>query len=368
MHGKLFVGLLFLEGLQMKKRMTGLYLVIVMLMTFGCSSGQKKDVENMSMKKAYDISNQYLQYIYEGNIEGAKTLLSNKLNSKTKEELSTIKITSYQVKDVVESATSITTKYIITTGERESSKCGVDSYSFKIEKEGKEYKIFETKVVPLKFVYGEGNTLRVRRTNDGTSDMLIRLKDLPNEMYVKGEGASINKINLPNKAFGVIGIGVTGRKIAISTNDSADTYLAIVIDEEAKESFAIVGGNEASGDANKKSIDEVIEKPIAQQLNSIDVLKNTVIERLQFDNNEDKLIATVRESGKGRTLKIYNSTSGEEIPLELDKQFSDEKYNVDIISLEDEFIEIYVSSISGTADDVVGLYRVDCKKLETIKK
>lgn len=352
----------------MKKRIMVLGLLVAVVVVFGCSDVQRKDVENMNMKKAYEISNQYLQYIYEGNIEGAKSLLSAKLSSDTNVDANIINISSYQAKDVIESATSITTKYIITTEEKENPKCGVDSYSFKIEKEGNEYKIFETKATPLKLVYAEGNALRVRRGNDGTSDILIRLKDLPNEMYVKGDGATINKINLPNKNFGVVGIGVTGRKIAISTNDSVDSYVAIAIDEEAKESFATVNGNTSLGENDKKSIDEVIEKPVAQQLNSIAVLKNTIVERLQLDNNEDKLLVTVRENGKGRTVKIYNAASGEKIPVDLDKQFTVDKYNVDVSSINDDVIEINVSSISGVNDDLVGVYSVDCKNLETIKK
>lgn len=352
----------------MKKRLMVLFLIIVLILTLGCSSGEKQEVENMDIKKAYDISNMYLQYLYEGRIDEARTLLSSKLNSKTKGSLDTIKISSYQVRDVVESVNSITTKYIITTDEREQSKCGVDSYNFKIEKDGKEYKICGTQVSQEKIVYGEGSVLRVRRANEGSSELLIRLKDLPNEMYVKGEGANIDKVNLPNNSFGVIGIGVTGRNIAISTNNSADSYIAIVIDEEAKESFLTVTGNEGAGNKNKKTIDEVVEKPIAQQLNSIDILKNTQVERLQFNGDEDKLIATVKENGKGRTLKVYNITVGEKIPLDIDKKFSPDKYNVDVVSLDGEIIGIKVSAISGVEDSVTGRYKVDCKKLETLKE
>ncbi|MGL5151914.1 MAG: hypothetical protein ACRC7N_15215 [Clostridium sp.] len=353
----------------MKKRLLSIFLVIMIVFMIGCGESNNQEVEIMDMKQAQEISGRYLQKLYENNIDGAKALLTKDLNKKTKSnDIEGLRVTSYKQLEEIEAATYIASTYMVTRASDTEPKATVDMYNIKVIDENGQYKIKNTEAKTLKSIYGEADTLRVRRGSDGDSELLIRLKDLPSEIYLKDNGAQINKYNLPNNKFGVIGVGNTGSKVAITTNDGINTYIAIIIDEEAKASFATVDSSTESSGDDKKTIDQVIEKPVAQQLSSIDLIKNGIVQRLQFDSKEEKLIVQYKHEGKGECVRVYNASSGELITLELDKKFDINKYNVQVSKIDGNDVYIRVSMLTGENDDKVGEYKIESSKLEVIKQ
>ncbi|MGL4773031.1 MAG: hypothetical protein ACRC2K_05630 [Clostridium sp.] len=353
----------------MKKKVLCICFLGLFLLIISCSNKKLEESSNIDLKIAHDVANSYMQKLYEGDVEGAKMLLTKDLKKSTKaKEIQGLRLTSFKEIEEVETATYITTRYKVTRAEEGTPRSTVDLYKVKIVLEKGEYKVSEATAENLKNVYGEGETLRVRRDNEGDSELLIRLKDLPNDIYIKDEGAQINKYDLPNKAFGVIGMGNTGSKIGITTTNGTDTYVAIVIDEETKQSFATasLGGGQSGED--KKTIDEVIEKPVAQQLNSIDLIRNASVQKIQFDGKEEKIIVQYKEKDRGENLKLYNSSSGDLITLDLDKKFPNDIYNVHVSKIDGEEIFIKVNLIDGGEDEKVGTYKLECDKLEVIKE
>lgn len=354
-----------------------LVLIIMLMITIllGCSKiGEKDDVpiNLFDMQKANDIVKEYLNNIVSGDLDSANSLLSEELLTSNKNSGEGIsKIISFKPDQSIEGSNYAYFIYNIVRSSDVEPKSDLENITFKIRKQNKEYKIDEIKSKLEKEIYIKGSGLRIIGEEGGKSSLIINLNTLPQDTYLRDNKIMLYKDIVPKDSFGKVCLSFTGNRVAIATTNNKDSYICIAYIDEALMSSAQPsgeGGNsEASlGTGNIDSLEEVLEKPIAQKLVTVDLLKGSSVTKFIFSPEEDILQVSYNNEYNKERIRLYKSDDGSLIQTELDTMFPQDKYNISNGKFEENVFRFKVTA-SDDKENINGNYILDLKNLDINK-
>lgn len=350
------------------KRLISFCLFNFLLFSFMGCNGDNVEIgaDIFNIKIAGEVASDYMKNITSGNFEE-----SNKMTTKAisdKEEITGIQndnINGYKLDGVSEGADHAYFRYLIVREEKDESRVDLDSIVLKVVKENEEYLVDEIKSKNEKQVYKLGKTLRSRDYEIGKSQLLLRMKDLPREVYPSNENVVINKESVPEDEFSKIGIGFSGNKVAFTTTDKSRTFIGLIAVEDAKPTS---GSSASSMERNiDEAIEDALEMPILNKLVPYDVVDGSKVEKLLFSKDDGELIVQIKEEGKGSGIRVYKNPTGELLKLNLNEYFPIEKYSSDVLRIDDEGVFIKVTALTNDKKNE-GTYKIDVEELKVFKE
>lgn len=329
------------------KRLIYIFILTFILMLVSCSKDEKENIDFFDIHKAKDIGSTFMENMAYGTIEDIGNLCSDKVKtSKEYNELIDNKIGAYKVEKNIEGADYAYIDYIAIRKDNENLRADLDNLSIKIIKKDGAYLVDEIKAKSNKEIYVDNNILRVRNEETGENNILLKLKDLPKEMYSKGSDVIVNKKSINNKEFSRVSLSFSGDKVGIVSTDGENIALLLA---EVKEEKDTLGQNNSSGNEEtnindmEKNIEDALEAPIVKKLIEYDLINNAEVEELLFSNDDGELILQIKQDGES-FIKIYRNNTGELIDLNLEKEFPKEKYTSKIKCVNDKGLLVEVES------------------------
>lgn len=360
--------------MKANKSLIAIIIFIVSILT-GCSNVESKDevaINLFDMQKANDIAKKYLNSIILGDLDTANSLLSEELlssNKNTGEGISNI--ISFKSDESVHGNNYGYFIYNIVRSSEVEPKSDLENMTFKVKKQNKEYKIDEIKSKSEKEVYTHGSGLRIIGEEGGKSSLIINLNSLPKDTYLRDNKIMMYKDIVPKDSFGKVCLSFTGKRIAITTTNNKDSYICIAYIDEALMTSAQPGESSGSSEANLGAgnideLEEALEKPIAQKVVTVDLLKDGIVTKFIFSEKEDILQLSYNNKYNKERVKLYKSDDGSLIKTELDNMFPEDKCNISNGMFEKDVFKFKVTASQGQ-EDLNGDYILDLKNLEINK-
>lgn len=356
------------------------YLLVIMnLFLLSCSKKEINEEANIDLfnpKAASEVAKDYLNYVKENNIKESNNLCTDQLISKNKEiSMGGTRIISYAPDNLIESSGSAYILFNVVRNSESESRCDLDNYAIKVVKIGDEYKIDEIKSINKKQVFVRDRSLRVIGEDGGKSDLILTLNNLPRDIYLSENKVMLYKEQTPNEKFGPISIGYRGQKVAISTIGDNKSFISIAYMEESKEAQAQAQSEEAGGSADKgitgsTNLEEVLDKPIAKKVISLDILDNIKLQDLIFSKEEEYLIVSYLNSNSLNRMNVYSTSKGDLIKLKFNEMFPEDKYNIALKEFDKNTITIEVTGktkLDNINKEVIGNYKVNMEEEEIEK-
>lgn len=347
-----------------------LSVIIILLLNFNisCSKNIEKteNIDLFNSKKAKDVAEEYLYLVKDNNLNLANNLCTDKLLNENEEiKLGDSKIVAFANDSVIESANSAYFTFNVIRNVEDSSRSDLDNYTIKVIRENEDYKIDEVKAMSQKQAFVKNDSLRLIGENGGDSDLVMSLKNMFKDIYLKENKLMLYKEQVTADRFGPISLGYKGQRIAISTIGENKTLIAIAYtDENDKEKGSASIDIEVSGG----DIDGILDKPIAKRVITLDMLENITIESLVFTKEEEYLIVEYLNDKSNNRINIYDTSNGDLVPIKFDLMFPSEKYS---ITLKDFDEDECIINVEGKGNDIrselLGQYKLNIKD-ESIKK
>ncbi|MBW6411079.1 hypothetical protein [Clostridium weizhouense] len=356
----------------MKKIISKIMILITIFILIGCktNNSSQTEVDVYDSKKAITVANEYLIILQEGDLEKAKELCTDEFFSiQRQSNLGNFKIQSFKVDKTVDSGNKLSIIFDIIRGNDNGSNSSLDKYNVNVIKEGDDYKVNDLKTEEVAEVYSINNQLRMKKSSEGESKLLLKLSDIPKEVYNKESGA-LEELKVPNKNFSCAALGYNQDKVTYVTTDGKDNFIGILYVKE-KDSVATIGSNDADKSQNQDNTNGILEKSQTEKMSNCGVLRNCKIDSVVFNSLEDKLLVSYSENGKGIGLKIFDTESGERSPLNVEDKFPIDKYNIKVMYTSEEEVTIKVTLVEGIGkvrDDESGIYNINIQKATINKK
>ena len=330
----------------MKKKLICIFILISILLA-GCSN-KKEKIDFFDIHKAKEAGGAFMEKLTSGTMEEIGLLCSGRVKeSKEYNSLMENRIGSYKVKKTIEGADYAYIDYLAIRKDNEDLRTDLDEISMKIIKKNEAYLVDEIKAKSNKEIYEDKDTLRVRNEETGESNVLVRLRDLPKEMYSKNSQVVMNKKSIDNKKFSRIALSFNGDKVGIASTDGKNIALLL---GEIKEEEDTLGASNSSGKNEKsntsnieKNIQDALEVPVVSKLIEYDLIENAEVEELLFSSDDGELILQIRQDGESY-IKAYRNTTGEIVDINLEKEFPKDKYALKIKCVNDKGLLIEVKS------------------------
>ena len=363
--------------IKLKLNKSIVVIILLMLsMLIGCSNIESKesvDINLFDMNKANNMVKEYLSSIILGDLSTANSFLSEELllsNSNTGEGVS--KIISFKSDESIGGSNYAYFIYNIIRSSEVEPKSDLENIIFKIRKQGKEYKIDEIKAKSEKEIYTKGSGLRVIGEEGGKSSLIISLNSIPKDTYLKDNKLMLYKESVPKDYFGKVCLGFKGNKVAITTTNNKDSYICIAYIDEALMTSANPssenGNSELSlGNRNIDALEEALEKPIAQKLVPIDLLKDSKVTKFIFSEEEDILQVSYSNRYDNERIRLYKSDDGSLIVTNLDNMFPEDKCSISNGKFEENVFKFKVAVDNDEKADINGDYILDLENLEINK-
>lgn len=356
------------------KRLVSCFLCSVLLFSFvGCFGNDASINSNVfNIKKARELAGNYMENLTRGNFEESNKISTKEI--KDSEEIKKIQndnINGYKLDKSSEGADHAYFTYLVVKEEKDGSRVDLDSIVLRVIKKDEEYLVDEIKSKNEKQIYKVRKTLRLRDYEIGKSQLLLRIKDLPREVYPNKDNVVVDKESVPEGSFNKLGIAFGGNQVAFTTTDGERSFIGLALVEDRKPSTS---GNEGGGDASSsdsenidEAIEDAMEMPVLNKLVPYDVVDGSRIEKLLFSNDDGELIVQIKDDGNGSGVRIYKNPTGELLKLNLNEYFPVEKYSSDVIRIDDEGVFISVTAI-GDEKESEGTYKIDVEELKVFKE
>jgi hypothetical protein len=343
-------------------------------------SETKASKENFDINIATNILNSYMGYIFNGDVERAKKLYSEKLTEKGIETYSTdLKILGYNTDEVNEVGRSGVFKVKVAKSVPGKTIAVLDSYSIKVELEENEYKITEINASTEKEAFLEGQGIRLKDKNNVKNNLIVDLAGIPYYAFPKDDNAKVNKAPVPRSNFGIIVFNYSGERIAMTTYNDDASYIGVVKIDETQASQGGGGGGGASGGGGDSgggggggggSSVIIKEPPIGKEVTSLDLIKNSTIELACFSLEEKHFVAQYNTKDKGRTIRVYDVDSGELGEYKFEEEFPMDKVDVVFSSFDKDALNFEVKEKAGTGKkeaELLGKWQLDLKEYKAKK-
>ncbi len=371
----------------MKGKIIALAIIFAIALFSACNRREENTPAPVKFdtEAAVELTENYLRLITEGNYDEAKKLCTKELQGHSeniREE--GLKIVSYNQDDLNEVGARVVATYRLNRIASKEPRADLDICTISIIKEGEDYKISKVSIATEKEAYEEGRTLRQRKEEDVESDPIIRLHRLPQDMYIQGKEASLNKISIPKERFTTVNYNYSGDRIAISTYDG-DSYVGIIkLDDSIGTAGGVTsgsgggggGGKEAGSNAedstgNEGSSEEDLstEEPVGKEITSLEVFPSTSIEVLAFSRDEEYLMVQYTQQGKGSSIKLYKVQSGEAEDLTIEDKYPSSQYSLHFMRFDKNSMIFKVEELTPGSGDttLTGQYQLDLETLSITK-
>ena len=333
-----------------------------------CDVIKSKDPTNLfNIEDAKSLAGDYMKSLSKGDIELANGYSSDKfiLESEAK-KLTDNKILSFKVDEVIEGSNFAYIKYLVVRSRDDSIRTSLDNIELKVVKDGDKYTVSDVNTKGLKEIYEEGTNLRVINEETGKSNLFLRKKDLPQEVYPKSrDQAILSKESVPNMNFKKVNIGFKGVSVAIAIQSESDIFIAMAQIDESDD-LSSSKENDEEYIAIGENLDNALEKPMAKNIAGYDLLKNVQIQKLLFTDDDNNLIVQLTNGEGVSFIRIYKNPTGELLTLDLEKVFPKDRYSLEVDKITSEGLYIRSKSISDV-NESEGVFVVDCKNLKITK-
>ena len=364
-----------------KKRLFILFMIFILCMV-GCKAKDDNNnnvQERFNVQIAKEIAIEYMERLKANDIDGANSISTPELKASNKiKKLTSMPIMAFQTANINETGNSAYISFYCTRTNGNLSDANLDLVNIKIVKGNEEYIISDVTSENISEIYHEKDELRLITKGEGSSQLILRLKDLPLQLYPKGQKPVINKVKVPKDDYSVIGMSYTGSNIAVSTTDGKNSFVGVAIIEEANvESSARVldsklaqdqgGGGSGGSPLDEDTLKKALEK---QQISGYDVLEDSKIKTLMFNEEEGVLIVQyTKGDSKSLGIKIYSNPDGDLFPIEFEKLFPMDKYNIEYVKSTKNDLVINVTAMDkkNISQEVLGSYKIDLVQ-KTIEK
>ena len=357
-----------------KVLINGLLITLVALTFTGCNAinNEKPKVNIFNPTEAMDVAKNYLGNVSKGELTEANKLCIDELKNNNNDiSTGTSRIVAYNIGDLVEKADSVYVIFNVLRSSDIQPKCDLDSFAINVGKFGEEYKITDVKSVNKKQIFVKNNGLRLIEDGIGDSQLIVKLSNMPKDVYLRENEVMIYKEIVPSDAFGMISLSYTGQKIAISTVNEDSIFIAIGYLDESKPVQGSSEGKTSNEAGASADLEGLLDDPIAKKMVPVDLLKDVKIQNFIFTQEEADLVVEYIEKSGVKRIKLYKTEDGTLINTTMDKMFPSEKYNVVLDSLDKNDIYIKVSEVEGKKGidkEILGIYKVDLKNYEITKK
>lgn len=352
----------------MKKKLF-LYIGILMfILLIGCNNiGNDEDF--FDVYKAKEVGNKFMESLTYGKISEIDKICSD--NVKNQEDYKYIgdnKIGAYRAEKTIEGVNFAKVDFIVIRKDNEDLRADLDEMSIKIIKKGNEYLVDEIKAKSNKEVYEKDGNLRIIDEETGDNDLLLRIKDLPNEVYSKGSNVILNKKFIDNIKFNRVAIGFNGDKIGIVTSDDENNCILLANINKSKSTIGQESSNPNNDDENNNTtdlkIEEALEAPIANKIIGYDLIDGSDIKEILFSNDDGELIIQFNNE-KGSYIRVYRNSTGELLDeIGIEEKFPESDYSIRLKCVNDSGALIEVESKKDKKNEN---YTIDLSKMEINK-
>lgn len=360
--------------MKRNKSLAMIMIFIVSILT-GCSNINDSNVSiNLfDMERANNTAKEYLNNLIGGNNDGADKLLSSELvDSNNLLGSGTSEIISFKKDSSIEGNNYGYFIYNVIRSSGAEPKSDLENITFKVKKIDNEYKIDEIKSKLQKEVYIKGKALRIIGEEGGRSSLILNLNSLPKDTYLKENKIMIYKDKVPNDYFGKVCLSFTGKRIAVTTSNNKDSYICIAYIDETLMTSALPssdGGNTEAdvGTGNIEGLEELLEKPIAKKVVSVDLLKDSTVTRFIFSEEEEILLVNYSNKYNNERINLYKSDDGSLIQSDMNEMFPQDKYSIYDGKFDSDNLKFKVSSSVNGSNELQGDYILNFKTLKINK-
>ena len=358
-------------GNIMNKRIKAVFLLFAMTISFvGCeSSQQSSNIDLFDTQAGFDISKEYLANIKQGDISSANKLCSQELidgSENISEGVS--EISSYNKDYWVDGKDHTYYLFNVIRTSSVEPKSDLETYTIKVEKINDQYLITSVKAQSKKELYVKNKSLRIVEEEKGNSSLVVNLDSLPKDTYLSNNKIMLYKQKVPTDKFGKVALSFSGKKVAISTTDGSSNYICVVDIEDSAQAMAEndASSSNVSGSNNIEDLEELLAKPIATKVVSIDLLKDITINNYIFSSKENTLAVNYSQNEK-KQFNLYNAEEGEMIGDNIKEMFDNSKYELEAVSFEGDEIKFKATAYGEDQKAESGEYSFNIETQE-IKK
>jgi len=358
----------------MRKAISYIMALILAVTLLGCKSEKPQEsgeANTFDIKSATNVVNTYMKYLMKEDYENAKRLYSQDLLSKlTPISDGEMKVKGFNMSEINEVGKSGVFKVKVTRTNINKASASLDEYTFKVIKDGAEYKISEVSSSSEKEAFYERGGIRFRSKDNIKTNLIIDASGIPQYAFSKDDKANVYKLPVPRNNFTNASFSYSGDKLGICTYDK-NSYIGII---KIDESLAVQGGEDqggagGEGPEGQKGGTNVMprEKPIGKEISSVDVLKDSKVEFMTFSLDEKFMLAQYKKGNVGRCIRIYKSDSGELIPVKFENNYPIDKVEIIFSSFDKGVVYFEVlakGNIGKNEADIVGKWVLDLKEFK----
>lgn len=362
------------------KKLLSCILIPCILISFSSCKTQKKqetneEAENFEIKVAQNVVNVYMKALMRDDYESAKKLYTKELAKKTQSaQDSDLKVRGYSIDETSEVGRSGFFRVKVARMSLDKPITTLDECSIKIIREGSEYKINEIENETEKEAFYENNTLRVRSRDNLKTNLLIDSSSFPQYAFPKDDEGNLSKELVPRNKFSVMNFGYEGEKIAISTYDK-NSYIGVISIDESMAAQAGGGGGQGQGKGEQggksggtggqgQDPSMAREQPIGKEMTTLDLLNDSKVEFMTFSDGEKFVLVQYNKSNMGRCIRVYDTDSGELIPVKFEEKYPYGKVEIVFSSFDKDVLnyEVVGKNVNDeTLQDKVGKYQMNLK-------
>ena len=336
----------------MKKRITVFIGFLFLLMLIACGGKDEKiNTSFFEINKATDAGKEYMSQ-----------LSLDKNNS----------IKAYNLEKVTEAADYVVLEYKVLRKKDNNISEDLDNFNIKVVMDEGKYVVDRLIAKNSMQLYVDGNNIRVREKDTGMSELLLRKKDLPIEVYPQNNDIMTDKVNVTNEQYSQLALDFKGKNVGVITKNNNENFIVFSQIKNTQETVGEVdstgGDNVSTGDrgVDINTLEDVLEKPIASKIVPYDLVQAENIDELVFTADGDFLLVHINDNQVGR-LNIYKNPTGEKVDMNLEEIFPSDKYTLTINQINETGTYIDVRAL-GDDKKEEGLYKFEFKSKKISKE
>lgn len=363
----------------MKKYISCILSIAMIFMFIGCTQKKAENVrekDRFDIKEANKVVDTYIKSIANEKYDEASRLLTEKVKSNTGEiKPNDLKVKGYKTEEMTESGGEGSFKVKVVKSNASNPETQVLDYRIKVIKDGIDYKINEIKTSNFKEAFKDFDSIRIRKENSVETYLVTKFDGLPKYAYPKEDNGKMKSQIIPKDNYGIITLDYTGDLIALSTVGSDNTFIGILTFDDAVSTQGAGGTKKGGGDQGNQGDQQggtegktLKEKPIGKELTSCDIIENGKLENMVFSQDE-KLLAVQYTKGNNKSIRVYNTGSGELIKIKFEEEYPLGKVDVIFMRFEKEkmLYRVLPKNEQDKNNEYVGDWELDLKSLK-IKK
>ncbi|MCM1992079.1 hypothetical protein [Oceanirhabdus seepicola] len=348
------------------KRAIIFFLLICNIMIISCTSSSKEKYDDVKqtveeekmhdfqLKIAENIVDNYFLFLLNDNYDKVNELYTTEIKvDDIKKNDSNMKLRGYTIDEMNEVGKTAEFQVKVSYNDTTKSFAMANEFKIKVIKEEGMYRISEVNEIPHREVFLENQTIRLRDKTAAKTYLVIDNSGIPKYISGAEKGEKYNKIENNLKHYKSLNINYKGDKICFS-KEEGNCYLAMI------------DINEVMLIEKEKQEFSAKELPIGENIVTLDYIKEGKVDYCVFSEDNRFVAAQIVEKGLER-VKIYNSSSGEEVPVEIEEKLNLIDVNVSFKSFHKGVVNLEVLPVDMKNLNKSNLYGLWKLELETSK-